>query len=142
MADYSQALEEKNFDAILSGWCLGTPPEDPRSLWHSEGALEKGSANAVGFCNEEADRIIEQLSYEYDSDKRQKLYHRFHEVIHEEAPYAFLYTRQYSLVHKEYVKNIFIPKEHPDLIPGAQDETVNLSMMWVDKEEGRCSAIS
>ncbi|ESN89292.1 oligopeptide transport system, binding protein [Chlamydia suis MD56] len=142
MADYSQALEEKNFDAILSGWCLGTPPEDPRSLWHSEGALEKGSANAVGFCNEEVDRIIEQLSYEYNPDKRQELYHRFHEVIHEESPYAFLYSRQYSLVHKEYVKNIFIPTEHQDLIPGAQDETVNLSMMWVDRGEGRCSVIS
>ncbi|WP_213318970.1 ABC transporter substrate-binding protein [Chlamydiifrater volucris] len=141
VADLSLAFEEKNFDAILMGWCLGPPPEDPRALWHSEGALEKGSANAVGFKNPEADEIIEKLSYEYDKDKRLKLYHRFHEIIHEEAPYTFLYSRNSILLYRDYVKNIFVPKMHTDLIPEAQDGVVNLSMAWLSKEEG-CLGIS
>lgn len=132
-ADLSQAFEEKSFDAIMLGWSLGPPPEDPRALWHSEGALEKGSANIVGFCNAEADRIIEKLSYEYDPQERLYLYHRFHEVIHEEAPYAFLFSRKFSLLYKDYVKNVFIPIARKDLIPEAQDETVNLQMVWVDR---------
>lgn len=141
-ADITHAFEEKSFDALLTGWCLGSPPEDPRALWHSEGALEKGSANAVGFHNAEADRIIDQLSYEYDPSKRMDLYHRFHEIIHEEAPYAFLFSRSYSLVYKDYVKNIFIPAQRTDLIPGAEDETVNLSMVWLDRRGEECLSTS
>lgn len=141
-ADLSQAFEEKNFDALLTGWCLGSPPEDPRALWHSEGAMEKGSANVVGFHNSEADKIIDQLSYEYDTSKRMDLYHRFHEVIHEESPYAFLFSRTYSLLYKDYVKNVFVPKQRTDLIPDAQDEMVNLHMVWLDRKEEECSNIS
>lgn len=138
MADYSQAFEEKHFDALLAGWVLGLPPEDPRALWHSEEAREKGSANAIGFSHPEADRIIDQLSYEYDPQKRQELYHRFHALIHEEAPYAFLFSRSFSLVHKEYVKNIFIPTDHLDLIPGAEDKTINQTAIWLEHKEGGC----
>lgn len=141
-ADLSQAFDEKNFDAILTGWCLGSPPEDPRALWHSEGALERGSANVVGFHNAEADKIIDQLSYEYDTQKRLDLYHRFHEIIHEESPYAFLFSRNYSLLYKDYVKNIFIPKNRTDLIPDAQDEMVNLQTVWIDRQEEECLSIS
>nr|WP_238318210.1 ABC transporter substrate-binding protein [Chlamydia ibidis] len=141
-ADLSQAFEEKSFDAMLTGWCLGSPPEDPRALWHSDGAKEKGSANLVGFHNDHADRIIEELSYEYDTKKRLELYHRFHELIHEEAPYAFLFSRNYSLVYRDYIKNIFVPRERTDLIPGAQDETVNYARIWLDKKEAECSDIS
>ncbi|WP_348663686.1 ABC transporter substrate-binding protein [Chlamydia vaughanii] len=141
-ADLSQAFEEKNFDALLTGWCLGSPPEDPRALWHSEGAMEKGSANVVGFHNSEADKLIDQLSYEYDSSKRLNLYHRFHEVIHEESPYAFLFSRNYSLLYKDYVKNVFVPKQRTDLIPDAQDEMVNLQLVWLDRREEECSSTS
>ncbi|SFW01345.1 putative transport protein [Chlamydia abortus] len=141
-ADLSQAFEEKNFDALLTGWGLGSPPEDPRALWHSEGAMEKGSANVVGFHNPEADKIIDQLSYEYDANKRVDLYHRFHEVIHEESPYAFLYSRTFSLLYKDYVKNVFVPKQRTDLIPDAQDEMVNLHMVWLDRKEEECLSIS
>ncbi|ANH78399.1 ABC transporter substrate-binding protein [Candidatus Chlamydia sanziniae] len=142
MADLSYAFDEKNFDALLMGWCLASPPEDPRALWHSEGAMEKGSANVVGFQNEEADLIIDKLSYEYDPEERVRLYHRFHEIIHEEAPYAFLYARYYSLLYKDYVKNVFIPIHRVDLIPEAQDETINIDKVWLDKKEEECLSTS
>ncbi|WP_236558935.1 ABC transporter substrate-binding protein [Chlamydia sp. 17-3921] len=141
-ADLSLAFEEKNFDAILLGWSLGSPPEDPRALWHSEGAMEKGSANVVGFHNAEADSIIESLSYEYDAQERLQLYHRFHDLIHKEAPYAFLFSRKFSLLYKDYVKNVFVPKVRTDLIPEAQDETVNLKMVWLDRQEEECLSTS
>ena len=92
MADLSAVFADKDFDAVFLGWALGTPPEDPKQLWYSKGAKEKGSSNAIGFANEEVDRIIEQLEYEYDPQKRIELYHRFDAIIYEEAPYTFLYT--------------------------------------------------
>ncbi len=70
-------------------WTQGSPPEEPKQLWHSSGAHEKGSSNAIGFANAEVDSIIQDLQYEYNPEKRIALYHRFDAIIHEEAPYTF-----------------------------------------------------
>lgn len=137
LADLSKRFEEKNFDALIMGWCLGSPPEDPRSLWHSEGAYQKGSGNVVGFNNAEADDLIEKLTYEEDRRERRSLYHRLHELIHEEAPYLFLFSRKTTVLYREYVRNIFVPKFRTDLIPGAEDQEVNFSIVWIDKGESR-----
>lgn len=119
IADLSSMFEGKNFDALCLGWNLGTPPDDPRQLWHSSGAKEPGSSNAVGFANAEADAIIEALDYESDPEKRLELYRRFDAIIHNEAPYTFLYTPKTALVYRERLGNVFLPVDRQDLIPGA-----------------------
>lgn len=131
LADLSRQFEEKSFDAILMGWKLGTPPEDPRQLWHSSGAAEKGSSNMIGYANLEVDRIIEDLSYEYSPLKRTQLYRQFHRIIHEDAPYTFLYTPKVRLLYREYVKNVFIPREREDIIPGADIPEPNQEVIWI-----------
>ena len=70
IADLSAVFEDKSFDAVLLGWALGTPPEDPKQIWSSIGSKEKGSSNAIGFANPEVDHIISELEYEYDPQKR------------------------------------------------------------------------
>jgi len=49
------------------------------------GTLHTNSASKT------VDRIIDALSFEEDKEKRNNLYHRFHQIIHEEQPYTFLY---------------------------------------------------
>jgi peptide/nickel transport system substrate-binding protein len=90
-AVFIQRIDERDFDACTLGWSLSWE-SDPFQLWHSSQA-EKGS-NYVGFVNEEADRIIEAARREFDPGKRHSMYHRFHEIIHEEQPYTFLFTRE------------------------------------------------
>jgi peptide/nickel transport system substrate-binding protein len=90
-AVFIQRIDERDFDACTLGWSLSWE-SDPYQLWHSS-QVEKGS-NYVGFVNEEADRIIEAARREFDPVKRRDLYHRFHEIIHEEQPYTFLFTRE------------------------------------------------
>ena len=133
IADLSATLEDKSFDAIYMGWSLGTPPENPKQLWHSSGAKEKGSSNIVGFVNNEADRIIEQLEYEYDLNERKSLYHRFHRILHEEQPYTFMYTPKSILLYRDYVQNVFIPAERSDLIPGADVAMPDADIFWLRK---------
>lgn len=133
VADLARQFEDKNFDAIFMGWKLGTPPEDPRQLWHSAGASEKGSSNAIGFANPEIDKIIDELNYEYNKPERLSLYHKFHHIIHQEAPYTFLYTPKVRLLYREYLQNVFIPRERQDLIPGADIPEPNLQLIWIDK---------
>lgn len=133
MADLSAAFDEKSFDAIALGWSLGAPPDIPRQLWHSSGAKTKGSSNAVGFVNAEADIIINLLDYVSDPQERTKLYHRFHAIMHEEQPYTFLYTPKTAFLYREYLQNVFIPAERQDLIPGANVEEPQSSIFWLKR---------
>ena len=131
LADLSATFDDKNFDSLLMAWTSGSPPEEPRQLWHSAGAKEKGSSNAIGFAHSEADALIEQLDYTYNPEERQKLYHRFDKIIHDEAPYTFLYTPKEVFLYREKVHNVWIPSERPDLLPGATMTEPQPSIFWV-----------
>src|SRR6185295_5285155 len=117
--DLTQVLDDKSFDAYALAWTAGTPPEDPRQIWHSSTAQEKGSSNTISFANKEADELIELLTYESDPTLRTKYYHQFHALMHEEAPYTFLYTPKLNMVLWNWIENVFVPAERQDLIPGA-----------------------
>jgi len=132
IADLSHAFEDKTFDAIYFGWALGTPPEDPRQIWHSSGANEKGSSNAISFQNAEVDSIIDQLQYEYNPEKRQALYYKFDHLIHEEAPYTFLYAPKSLLIYRSYLKDLFIPRESQNLTPGAIYSEPEFRAVWIE----------
>lgn len=133
MADISNVFDDKNFDAYFLAWALGDPPEDLRDIWHSSGAKEKGSANSIGFANAEVDRIIDQLSFEYDRAKRIALYHRFAAIFHEEAPYTLLYTPKIAMLYREYLQNVFLPVDRQDLVPGATVAEPDPSIFWIKK---------
>lgn len=133
VADLSAVFDDKSFDALQLGWALGTPPEDPRQLWSSAGAKERGSSNMVGFANPEVDKIVEELAYEYDPEKRIALYHKFDRIIYDEQPYTFLYSPKTALLYREYVQNVFIPAERQDLIPGANIAEPESGLFWLKK---------
>lgn len=134
-SDISSIFEDKNFDALLMAWSQATPPEEPKQLWYSTGAKEKGSSNAVGFANLEADKIIDALQYEYNREKRKELYHRLHAIIHEEQPYTFLYVPKTTLLYREYLQNVFIPADRQDLIPGGNVEEPQGNIFWIKEKK-------
>jgi peptide/nickel transport system substrate-binding protein len=134
IADLSAQFDDKSFDALSLAWSLGTPPEDPRQLWHSAGAKQKGSSNAVGFANAEIDSIIDQLDYEYDPKKRIQLYHRFDAILYEQQPYTFLYTPKVAMVYRDYLQNVFIPKDRQELIPGSNIGEPIPPLFWIKKK--------
>lgn len=137
IADLSATFEDKSFDALCLGWSLGTPPDDPKQLWYSSGAKEKGSSNAVGFANKEADEIIDKLQYEYDPEKRIALYHRFDAILHEEQPYTFLYTPKTAFLYREYLQNVFLPVDRQDLVPGANVAEPDPNIFWLKFASGK-----
>lgn len=134
VADLTAVFDDKGFDALVLSWVLGTPPDDPRQIWHSSGAREKGSSNAIGFSNPEIDKIIEQLDYEYNRERRIALYHRFDSILHQEQPYTFLYTSKTAFLYRDYLKNVFIPANRQDLVPGANVAEPDPSIFWLDKK--------
>lgn len=135
VADLTSSLENKSFDAMCMAWSLGLPPENPRQLWSSAGAKEKGSSNIVGFANAEIDKLIDLLDYESDKQKRVELYHQFDRILYDEQPYTFLYSPKAIYLYREYLQNVFIPAERQDLIPEANIAEPNTSIFWIKEKQ-------
>ena len=129
--DMTAKINDKNFDALLMAWSLGSPPDDPRQLWYTDKGDEKGSSNYIGFSNAEVDQIIDTLDYESDPVKRIELYHRFHRIIHEQAPYVFLDCPKVAFLSREALQNVFIPAERQDLVPGADVAEPDSNVFWL-----------
>ncbi len=79
------------FDSYIGSWINDNIPSDPYQLWHSSQADNEGS-NYVGFKNKRADELMERNRVEFDPHERTKLMREFQRIVHEEAPYTFLWT--------------------------------------------------
>jgi peptide/nickel transport system substrate-binding protein len=102
-AVFIQKISDRQFDACTLGWSLSWE-SDPYQVWHSSQA-DKGS-NYVGLIHKEADEIIEKARQEFDPEKRRGLFHRFHEILHEEQPYTFLFTTEALVVVARRFQNV------------------------------------
>jgi peptide/nickel transport system substrate-binding protein len=103
-AVFVERIRSHDFDSCFLGWSLGWE-SDQYQVWHSSQAENKGS-NFISFKNEEADRIIVEARREFDPERRHKLYHRFHEIIHEEQPYTFLFTLEALVAVSRRFQNV------------------------------------
>ena len=95
--DWSILLERLNradVDAVIMGWGGGGAmiPPDLYQIWHSSQAIENGS-NHIRFKHAELDGILERYRVEFDAEERKRLYRRAQEILYDEQPYTFLYTR-------------------------------------------------
>ena len=62
----------------------------------------------MGFNNQKADIIIEEIRKTFDEDKRNGLYHQLGRIIHEEQPCSFLFTRpSFRLLDRRF-ENVII----------------------------------
>ncbi len=112
-ATFLQSVDERRFEAVMLGWSM-PPDADPYQVWHSSQA-EKGS-NYVNFVSEEADRLIEQARTEFDQDKRIEMYRRFHEILHEEQPYSFMFCSKVLLAVDKRFRNVTMYPLGPDTL--------------------------
>ena len=80
-----------DFDIEIRKWIGGPTPDDLKQTFHSTAATGQGS-NYCNFSNAEADSLCDAIRTEIDEEKRNKLYLRFQEILHEEVPMIFLYS--------------------------------------------------
>jgi peptide/nickel transport system substrate-binding protein len=109
--EWSIFIEKMNsgqFDACMSGWA-GTIESDPYQLFHSSQMKDRGN-NRVGFNNKEADALIEESRRTLDENKRYALYHKFHQLLHQEQPYTFLFSKPtFGFIDKRF-ENVNVHK--------------------------------
>ena len=85
-----QRLDNREYDAVIIGWQFSPTEPDLYQIWHSSQAA-RGGSNHIGFENEEVDRLLVEYRREFDEQKRIAMYRRVQEILHDEAPYDFLY---------------------------------------------------
>lgn len=120
-----QRLEKRHFDACMIAWTSSMRP-DPYQLWHSETAGKPATSNFITFRNKKADALIDGIRVEFDDVKRQKLYHQFHALIHDETPYLFLFSPMNLVAVSNRYKNLH-------LFPGGFPERI----LWTPANEQR-----
>ncbi|MFC1853416.1 peptide-binding protein [candidate division CSSED10-310 bacterium] len=108
IVDYSQYLtriQKGEFDAYVGGWPVGIDP-DPYAIWHSS---QVGIGhNNVGYNNKTVDKLLEAGRQEFDQKKRQKIYWKIHQLIHDDQPYTFIYCPMDKYIYSSRIKNIHI----------------------------------
>ncbi len=94
-------IDKRRFEAIILGWALSRDP-DLYDIWHSSKTGE-GEFNFVSYSNPEVDRLLEQGRRTFDLQERRRIYHRVHEILAQEQPYAFLYVPDaLPVLHKRF----------------------------------------
>ncbi|MDR3038261.1 MAG: peptide-binding protein [Candidatus Adiutrix sp.] len=83
-------LDRHNFDALVMGWTIPTDP-DMYDIWHSS-KNRAGELNFISYKNEEVDRLVDEARFILDQAERKKAYDRVQEILHDDAPYVFLYV--------------------------------------------------
>ncbi len=85
-----QFIDKKRFEAVIMGWALSRDP-DIYDIWHSSKTKE-GEFNFISYNNPEVDRLLLKGRTTLDKEKRKRIYHRIHEILHEDQPTVFLYV--------------------------------------------------
>lgn len=89
---YVENLRDRQFDVVSLLW-IGGLEADPYQIWHSDNIGDRGS-NYIGFRHTEADSILDHARFEMDKEKRNAMYHRLQEILHDEQPYTFMFAQR------------------------------------------------
>lgn len=114
---FLRQLSAHQFDAYIGAWVNDNIPSDPYQLWHSSQADNRGS-NYVGYRNPIADQIIERNRVTFDPEERLRLMRRFQRIVHDDAPYTFLWTPEILAAYNRRLFNVhFYAVRPPYVIP-------------------------
>jgi peptide/nickel transport system substrate-binding protein len=98
------ALEERwtsgDYDFEINGSIVDADPDDNDYNFFSNG----GPWNTGKWVHEEAQKILDDTRATADQAKRAELFQQFQQILHEQAPFAFLYTYPDLVGFRSYVK--------------------------------------
>lgn len=83
-------LKKHDFEMYCGSWIGDPNVEDPKQIWHSSSA--KSGSNYVNYGDAQSDKLIDDIRKELDVNKRNVLYNKFQEKVHNDIPYIFIYA--------------------------------------------------
>ncbi|GAF64962.1 ABC transporter substrate-binding protein [Bacillus sp. TS-2] len=93
----------KDFDATISAWALGTDP-DPSAIWHSRESEE--GLNNITYANDRVDELADEQKKIIDRDERKEKIGELLSIVAEEQPYTFLYYPEQHLLINQKLEGV------------------------------------
>ncbi len=100
----SRLNDTKDFEVYLSGYALGTDP-DQSTFWTCDNY--RNGFNRVKYCNPRVDELMAQGVTELDQEKRKQIYLEFQDIVMDEVPAVVLDFPQTTVAVNKRVKNMF-----------------------------------
>lgn len=93
-ATFLDAAAKGEPDVFLLGWTTVTTDADYGlfPLFHT--SMFGSAGNRTFYSNPEVDRLLELGRYTSDQEKRKEYYYEAQEIIHDDAPWVFMQTRE------------------------------------------------
>jgi len=97
-------IDKGRFDATILGWNILEDP-DIFSVWHSSMAVA-GGLNFTRYKNPRLDELLERGRRMVVPAERKPVYDEVQQILHDEAPYCFLYVPKALPIVQARVQNI------------------------------------
>jgi len=80
---------KRDYDLVTGGSAFDPSIDDLYQKWHTDNDAPT-SGNRFSFGDEKSDKIIEEIRSNISTEKRNKLYREFQEILYEDQPCIFL----------------------------------------------------
>ncbi len=86
-----QQFRARDYDAVISAWILDTFKVDPTPLFACEEARRPNTANRTGYCNPQADALMQRGLRTTDEEEAQRIWTEFSQLLQQDQPLTFLF---------------------------------------------------
>jgi peptide/nickel transport system substrate-binding protein len=97
-------LKKHDLDAWLGAWVYDSDEQDLYSLFHSSQVLNDGY-NWCSYSNPRADSVMEQITQEWDQEKRFALHREIQAILYEDQPYTLLFANAARIAYNKRLAN-------------------------------------
>lgn len=86
-----QQYKARDYEAVLANWSLDTFKVDPTPLFSCAEAQIANSANRTGYCNPQADQLMERGLATTDAAQATQIWSQYSQILQQDQPVTFLY---------------------------------------------------
>jgi peptide/nickel transport system substrate-binding protein len=117
-----QQYKARDYDAVLANWSLDTFKVDPTPLFSCEQAKIANSANRTGYCNPQADALMQQGARSTDNARARATWEQFSRMLQQDQPVTFLYWTEDLAGVGPRLQNV---------VTDARSKIVNIAQWWI-----------
>jgi peptide/nickel transport system substrate-binding protein len=86
-----QLYKARQYQAVLANWSLDTFKVDPTPLFSCAESRIANSANRTGYCNPQADELMNRGLATTDAAQAKQLWAQYSQILQQDQPLTFLY---------------------------------------------------
>jgi peptide/nickel transport system substrate-binding protein len=84
-------FKARDYDAVIANWSLDTFKVDPTPLFSCAESRVQNSANRTGYCNPQADALMERGLRSTDAAQARQTWAQYSQILQQDQPVTFLF---------------------------------------------------